>query len=64
MRRSVDMSHRTDLFTTAAELFNELIEAKDRSELSRVRNRWLRYQLIVIDEMAYVAVPESAELLR
>jgi DNA replication protein DnaC len=51
-------------FTTAAELVNELIEAKNHSELSRVRNRWLRYQLIVIDEMAYVAVPESAaELL-
>lgn len=51
-------------FTTAAELVNELIEAKNQSELSRVRNRWLRYQLIVIDEMAYVAVPEAAaELL-
>ena len=51
-------------FTTAAELVNELIEAKNQNELSRVRNRWLRYQLIVIDEMAYVAVPESAaELL-
>jgi len=51
-------------FTTAAELVNELVEGKNRSELSRVRNRWLRYQLIVIDEMAYVAVPESAaELL-
>src|ERR1700747_791188 len=51
-------------FTTAAQLVNELIEAKNKSELSRIRNRWLRYQLIVIDEMAYVAVPESAaELL-
>jgi len=51
-------------FTTAAELVNELTEAKNQSELSRVRNRWLRYQLIVIDEMAYVTVPESAaELL-
>lgn len=47
-------------FTTAAELVNELMEAKNKSELSRVRNRWLRYELIVIDEMAYVAVPESA----
>ena len=50
--------------TTAAELVNELVEAKNQSELSRVRNRWLRYQLIVIDEMAYVTVPEmAAELL-
>lgn len=51
-------------FTTAAELVNELIEAKNQSELNRVTYRWLRYQLIVIDEMAYVAMPESAvELL-
>lgn len=51
-------------FITAAELVNELIEAKNQSELNRVTNRWLRYQLIVIDEMAYVAMPESAvELL-
>ena len=51
-------------FTTAAELVNELIEAKKQSELNRITNRWLRYELIIIDEMAYVAMPESAvELL-
>jgi len=47
-------------FTTAAELVNELIEGKNRSELNRITNRWLRYELIVIDEMAYVAMPEAA----
>jgi DNA replication protein DnaC len=47
-------------FTTAAELVNELIEAKNKSELNRITSRWLRYELIVIDEMAYVAMPESA----
>jgi DNA replication protein DnaC len=51
-------------FTTAAQLVNELIEAKNKSELNRVTNRWTRYELIVIDEMAYVAMPETAaELL-
>jgi DNA replication protein DnaC len=51
-------------FTTTAELVNELIEAKNQSELNRITNRWLRYELIVIDEMAYVAMPEPAvELL-
>ena len=51
-------------FTTAAELVNELIEGKNRSELNRITNRWQRYELIVIDEMAYVAMPEAAaELL-
>src|ERR1700691_161339 len=44
-------------FTTAAELVNELIEAKNRSEINRITNRWRRYELIVIDEMAYVAIP-------
>ena len=47
-------------FTTAAELVNELTEAKNKSELSRVTARWMRYELLVIDEMAYVAVPEAA----
>jgi len=51
-------------FTTAAELVNELIEARNQSELNRVTGRWTRYELLVIDEMAYVAMPESAaELL-
>jgi len=45
-------------------LVNELTEAKNRSELNRVTNRWTRYELIVIDEMAYVAMSEAAaELL-
>ncbi len=52
-----------DMGTTAAELVNELIEAKNQSELNRVTSRWLRYPT-VIDEMGYVAMRESAvELL-
>src|ERR1700752_3968534 len=51
-------------FTTAGQLVNELTEAKNRSKLNRVTTRWMRYELIVIDEMAYVAMPEAAaELL-
>ena len=51
-------------FTTAAEMVNELIEAKNNNELNRVTQRWTRYELIVIDELAYVAMPETAaELL-
>jgi DNA replication protein DnaC len=51
-------------FTTAAGLINELIEAKNQNELNRVTSRWTRFDLIVIDEMAYVTIPESAaELL-
>ena len=47
-------------FTTAAELVTELMEAKNQNELQRVRSRWTRYELIVIDEMGYVVMPESA----
>ena len=47
-------------FTTAAELVNELSEARNQSELNRVTSRWTKYELIVIDELAYVAMPESA----
>jgi DNA replication protein DnaC len=51
-------------FATAAEIVNELMEAKNKGELSRITRRWTRYELIVIDELAYVAMPEAAaELL-
>jgi DNA replication protein DnaC len=51
-------------FITAAQLVNELSEAQHNSELVRMTNRWARYELMVIDEMAYVAMPEAAaELL-
>lgn len=51
-------------FITAAALINDLIEARNKSELSRIISRWTRYELIVIDEMGYVQIPESAvELL-
>ncbi len=51
-------------FTTAAALVNDLIEAQHQHQLSRVINRWARVELIVIDELAYVAVADlGAELL-
>lgn len=51
-------------FATAAELVTELIEAQNHAELTRVRNRWTRYDLIVIDELGYVVMPDTAaELL-
>jgi DNA replication protein DnaC len=51
-------------FTTAAELVNELIEAREKNEVSRAVGRWMRYELIVLDELCYVAMPEpAAELL-
>ncbi len=50
-------------FTKAAELVTELMEAKAKNELNRVTGRWTRYELLVIDEMAYVAMTESSSEL-
>lgn len=51
-------------FTTAAEMVNELVEARNNNELSRVTARWTRYEVLVIDEMGYVALAEAgAEML-
>lgn len=51
-------------FTTAAEMVNELVEARDHNELNRVTARWTRYELLVIDEVGYVALAEAgAEML-
>ena len=56
--------HNRVRFTTAAEMVTELIEAQNQLELTRVRNRWTRYDLIVIDELGYVVMPDAAaELL-
>jgi len=51
-------------FTTAAGLVNELVEAKHQNQLRRVLTRWLRYELIAIDEVGYVPLADiGAELL-
>jgi len=51
-------------FTTAAALVNELVEAKNQNHLRRTMARWLRYQVIAIDEVGYVPLADvGAELL-
>ena len=51
-------------FTTAAALVNELVEAKNQNLLRRTLARWLRYQVIAIDEVGYVPLAEvGSELL-
>jgi DNA replication protein DnaC len=51
-------------FTTATGLVNELLEAQQSNELSRALSRWMRYELICIDELGYVPLAElGAELL-
>ena len=51
-------------FTTAANLVNELVEAKQQLQLRRVLARWSRYDVIAIDEVGYVPLAEvGAEFL-
>ena len=51
-------------FTTAANLVNELVEAKQQLELRRVLARWARYDVIAVDEVGYVPLAEvGAEFL-
>ena len=51
-------------FSTAANLVNELVEAKQQLQLRRVLARWERYDLIAIDEVGYVPFAEvGAEFL-
>ena len=47
-------------FTTLAALANELQEAESRRELNRVVARYARIELLVLDELGYLALPEGA----
>ena len=47
-------------FTTAANLVNELVEARQQNAVKRVLVRWLRYDVIVLDEVGYVPLARSA----
>jgi DNA replication protein DnaC len=47
-------------FTTLAGLANELSEAEGRRELARVVARYARTDLVVLDELGYLALPEGA----
>ncbi len=47
-------------FTTLAALANELQEADSRRELGRVVGRYARTELLVCDELGYLALPDGA----
>jgi len=47
-------------FTTLAGLANELQEAESRRELQRVVGRYARIELLVLDELGYLALPDGA----
>jgi DNA replication protein DnaC len=47
-------------FTTLAALATELQEADSRRELGRVVGRYARTELVILDELGYLALPEGA----
>jgi DNA replication protein DnaC len=47
-------------FTTLAGLATELQEADSRRELARVVGRYTRTDLVILDELGYLALPEGA----
>jgi DNA replication protein DnaC len=47
-------------FTTLAALANELQEAESQRELARVVGRYARTELVVLDELGYLALPDGA----
>ena len=51
-------------YATCAQLVNELVEAADDRQLSRVVGRYGRLDLLCLDELGYVQIdPRGAELL-
>lgn len=50
-------------FTTAAALVNELVEAADARALSRVVARYVRFDLLVLDELGYLPLSAQASQL-
>jgi DNA replication protein DnaC len=47
-------------FTTLADLANELQEADSRRELARVVGRYSRTEVVVLDELGYLSLPDDA----
>lgn len=51
-------------YVTTAQLVNEVVEAADERQLSRVVGRYRRLDLLCLDELGYVQIdPRGAELL-
>jgi DNA replication protein DnaC len=51
-------------FVTAAALTNELVEAKQNGQVKRMMMRWMKYDLIALDEVGYVPLADiGAEFL-
>ncbi len=51
-------------FITLASLANQLMEAREEHELTRIIGRYRRFDLLILDELGYLALPaDAAELV-
>src|ERR1022692_959551 len=48
-------------FTTAASLVNDLVEAKQNNQVKRVQMKWMKYDLIALDEVGYVPLADIGD---
>ena len=52
------------LFSTAAQLVNQLVEAREERVLERLQRRLDRFRLLIVDELGYIPFSqEGAQLL-
>jgi DNA replication protein DnaC len=51
------------LFTTAAQLANRLLEARQEKELERLLKRLDRFQLLIVDELGYIPFSQEGSQL-
>ena len=59
-----DRRHPARREITLAGLANELMEAREEHELSRIIGRYRRFDLLIVDELGYLALPaDAAELV-
>ena len=50
---------RRVLFTSAADLVRQLLEARDTHELTRLQQRLLRVDVLIVDELGFVPFDAS-----
>jgi DNA replication protein DnaC len=51
-------------YTAASALINELVEAQESRALSRIVNRYARFELLILDDLGYLPLPiEAAQML-
>lgn len=62
-REACQQGHRVRFYTASA-LVNELLSAQAELSLTKLEKRWLKYELVIVDELGYIPFSkQGAELL-